>query len=191
MPAPHSTVMPDRSVKVRAMCAAHPEAFPVGEGNDAARLAFLKSTIIPTLNIEDQGQWGYMTKTDQGDKVPCDVLMWKSGGVVDCMTGTGGTWIVLGPPPPEWVWTAVGTTPTPEPPPSGGTPPPSSTLAYDEGQVNAFLQDEVAAYQEANRALDAQYPIWCARMQYDAFAMGYAAAREKQLKECRHALGLS
>lgn len=100
--------MPNRSAEVAALCAQHPEAFPPGDQNDPARLAFLKGTIIPALNRLDGGQWGFMTKTDQGGKVPCDILMWRpTNDVVDCMTGTGGTWIVHDPPPPAWVWTAV------------------------------------------------------------------------------------
>ena len=100
--------MPNRSAEVAALCAQHPEAFPPGDQNDPARLAFLKGTIIPTLNRLDGGQWGFMTKTDQGGKVPCDILMWRpTNDVVDCMTGTGGAWIVHAPPPPAWVWTAV------------------------------------------------------------------------------------
>ena len=100
--------MPNRSAEVAALCAQHPEAFPPGDQNDAARLAFLQGTMIPTLNKLDGGQWGFMTKTDQGGKVPCDILMWRpTNDVVDCMTGTGSAWIVHEPPPPAWVWTAV------------------------------------------------------------------------------------
>jgi hypothetical protein len=41
--------------------------------------------------------------------------MWRpTNDVVDCMTGTGGAWIVHPPPPPAWVWTEV---PDPDPHP--------------------------------------------------------------------------
>lgn len=144
--------MPNRSVKVKAMCAAHPEAFPPGDANDPARLAFLKGTIIPTLNVEDAGKWGYMTKTDQGGKVPVDILMWRdTNQVVDCMTGTGGTWIEHGAPPPEWVWTAVGSTPTPEPP----QPPSSDVIPYDEAKSIQFGTACNQTYAECGAPKDA------------------------------------
>ncbi len=112
---------PHRLDEVRAICGHHPEAFPAGEGNDAARLVLLQTVIIPELNADDDGQWGYLTKTDQHDKVPCDVLMWRpTREVIDCLTGTGACWIVHAPPPPEWVWTAVA--PIDPPPPDASVP---------------------------------------------------------------------
>ena len=66
-----------------------------------------------------------MTKTDQGGKVPCDIRVRRpTNDVVDCMTGTGGAWIVHAPPPPAWVWTAVGDPPPPPPP----LPPPDGDI---------------------------------------------------------------
>lgn len=61
---------------------------------------------------------------------------------------------------------------------------------YDENQVYAFISTEVAAYDEAGRTLDSAYPIWTARMQFDAVTMGYAQSRAIHLDECRVALGL-
>ncbi len=123
--------MPDRSAAVRVLCAQHPEAFPQDATNDAARLTFLQGTIIPTLNTADNGNWGYMTKTDQGNKVPCDILMWRpTNDVVDCMTGTGGAWIVHGKPPDAWVWTGVPTTPPTPIPPEPIPPDPGQTVPY-------------------------------------------------------------
>jgi hypothetical protein len=137
----------------------------------------------------DDGCWGYMTKTDQGNKVPCDIMMWKdTNEVVDCMTGTGGTWIPHDPPPPEWVWTAVGSTPTPVPPEPGPTPP--TPLAYDEGQVEGFIADIRGVYESAQQFFDGRSAIWTGRMQYDAFFIGYQDARAKQLAACKSALGV-
>jgi len=112
--------VPNRLTDVRALCAQHPEAFPAGEGNDAARLRFLQTILIPALNRIDDGDWGYMTKTDQHDKVPCDVLIWRpTNAVIDCLTGTGACWIAHAPPPPEWIWTAVEPfVAPPDPPPA-------------------------------------------------------------------------
>ncbi len=157
--------MPNRSVKVNAMCRAHPEAFPPGDANDPARLAFLKSTIIPTLNVEDGGKWGYMTKTDQGGKVPCDILMWAdTNQVVDCMTGTGGAWVEHGQPPPEWVWTSVGGTPTPQ--------PPSDAVQYDEARSVRFGTACNKTYAECGAPPDAgMIAVHAERDAYDFYAM--------------------
>jgi len=184
--------MPNRSQEVAALCAKHPEAFPPGDQNDPSRLKFLQGTIIPELNKLDGGRWGYMTKTDQGGKVPCDILMWRdTNDVVDCMTGTGSSWIVHAPPPPAWVWTAVGTTPKPQPPTGGGTTPPSSSLAYDENQVSGFITDVEKAYADAGKFFDGHAGIWVGRMQFDAFSMGYSGARAKHLAALRSSLGLT
>jgi len=108
---------PNRLFTLRAICADHPEAFPQDDRNDAARLHLLREIIIPWLNADDGGNWGVLTKTDQGDKVPCDVLMWRpTRDVIDCLTGSGACWIEHAPPPPAWVWTAVShVTPPPTP----------------------------------------------------------------------------
>jgi len=64
-------------------------------------------------------------------------------------------------------------------------------LAYDGGQVDGFIADVASSYQEAGAFWDGRSAIWSAQMQYDAFSLGYTEARAKQLKELRHALGLS
>jgi hypothetical protein len=61
---------------------------------------------------------------------------------------------------------------------------------YDEQQVYEFLKTEKDAYQEARHPLDDAYPIWVARMQFDAVSQGYTQSRFKHLNECRVALGL-
>ena len=70
-------MVPNRFADVDAICRAHPEAFVQGEQHDATRLRLLRTVIIPALNRLDEGEWGYLTKTDQplpdgGYKVPCD-----------------------------------------------------------------------------------------------------------------------
>jgi len=62
---------------------------------------------------------------------------------------------------------------------------------YDEAKVYAFLEAERAAYDRAGRLLDAFYPIWAARMQYDAVTQGYPASHAKHLTALRQALGLA
>ena len=141
--------MPNRVAEVAAICAAHPEAFPQGEQNDPARLVLLQTVIIPTLNAIDGGQWGCMTKTEQGNKVPCDILMWKpTGEFTDCLTGTGAFWNPFPPAPPEWVWTAVaGSAPAP-----GPVPDPAQLPSENDFQI---LVDLLAAVNANTLQLDA------------------------------------
>lgn len=173
--------MPNRFREVSVLCGQHPEAFPQGAENDPARLKFLSTIVIPSLNTVDGGKWGLCTKTDQGGKVPVDVLMWKdTREIVDCLTGTGACWITFPSLPPQaWVWTPV-----------GNVPPPVGTVGYDEGQVAAFIQDDRNAYDEAHHAIDAGFAIWVARMTWDAPTLGWTASRAKHLAELRAALGL-
>jgi hypothetical protein len=103
--------VPNRLADVEAICAAHPEAFPPGDANDPARLQLLTETMVPQINAdhpEDGGNWGVLTKTDQNNKIPCDVMVWRPGTVtIDVMTGTGASWDVHGPANnPLWLWTA-------------------------------------------------------------------------------------
>jgi hypothetical protein len=116
---------PNRYAEVTAICESHPAAFPQDATNDTGRLLLLIGTIIPALNVRDGGDWGYLTKTDQHDKVPCDVLVWRpTREVIDCMTGTGACWIVHDPPPPAWVWTPVlGPPDPPDPAPPDASVP--------------------------------------------------------------------
>ena len=126
-------MLPNRYPEVAAICARFPASFPHDAAghptadNDAARLVLLQRIIIPTLNLIDDGQWGYLTKTDQDDKVPCDILMWRpTNEVIDCMTGSGACWIPHAPPPPEWIWTSV----EPFIPPVDPTPPDASVPVF-------------------------------------------------------------
>jgi hypothetical protein len=107
------------------ICARHPEAFgePLAT-NDARRLDLLQTVIVPTLNEVDDGHWGVLTKTDQGNKVPCDVIVWQpTREHFDVMTGTGGAWIPHGPVTnPAWAWTNVA------PSVIGNAPPPTPVV---------------------------------------------------------------
>ena len=92
--------------------------FPTGDAHDPARLKVLLENIIPGLNRLDGGRWGCLMKTDQGNKIPCDVLVWKdTNEVIDCLTRDGATWNNMGPnvDNPAWKWTAVANT-EPAPP---------------------------------------------------------------------------
>ena len=62
---------------------------------------------------------------------------------------------------------------------------------YDEMAVFSTNEKIAATYAEAGVPINAQYPIWIARTQYDACAgMTWAASEAKHLAELRDALGL-
>ena len=118
-PQDWTTLVPNRSADVQAICAAHPEAFPPGDANDPARLQLLTETMVPEINAahpEDHGNWGVLTKTDQGGKIPCDVMVWRPGTVtIDVMTGTGASWDVHGAANnPLWGWSTRRFNPRPD-----------------------------------------------------------------------------
>ena len=60
-------------------------------------------------------------------------------------------------------------------------------MTYDEAEVVAFAKDA-----DALLAPDSgRVGVVCARMQFDAFALGYAASRAKHLRELQAELGVS
>ena len=64
----------------------------------------------------------------------------------------------------------------------------------DDPAVKAYCQDQIApAYAEAQKPLDADYPVWPARAVYDhgVGKLSWAASCAKHLAECRSALGLA
>jgi len=131
---------PNRLSIVQAQCAAHPEVFNVPpEQNDDSRRAFLLSTLIPALNLADGGLWGALTKTDQGNFIPADIVVWKPTlEHFDVMTGKGPNWqsdgIITN---PAWKWTAVGATPAPQPAPPPPPEPPPSPAPPPVGEFDA------------------------------------------------------
>lgn len=91
--------MPDRSSTVRQFYAAHPEYF-TAERHDENRRRSLPSLIahLEHVHPSDRGRWGVLVKTDKGNKVPCDVIVWKdTGDHVDIMDSQGGIWGPHGP----------------------------------------------------------------------------------------------
>jgi hypothetical protein len=89
-------------------------------------------TIIRELNKLDNGQWGVLVKTDQANKIPGDIAVWKPTlEHFDVITGAGGPfWEAKGlVPSSRWHWQAVpGSQPQPEPQPTPiPTPTPSPT----------------------------------------------------------------
>jgi hypothetical protein len=82
--------------------------------------------IVKALNQRDNGAWGVLVKTDQGGKIPGDVIVWwPSMEHFDVILGAGGPgWLEHGVVPSDkWIWRKVDAeAPSAPPPPAGGTP---------------------------------------------------------------------
>ena len=167
---------PNRSRDVQTLCAQHPEAFgPPAETNDARRLVLLQTVIIPFLNQIDAGQWGMLVKTNQGGKIPCDIIAWKDTlEIFDVMTGTGASWIPVGRiTDPAWQWRAVDV-PAPDPGATGSSIPSVSSapvdlspilarLAHLEETVNGLANHLTVVDSEAEEALHRPLPRYISK----------------------------
>src|SRR5437899_9231764 len=155
---------PDRSRDVQTLCAQHPEGFgPPAETNDARRLVLLQTVIVPFLNQIDGGRWGVLVKTNQGGKIPCDILAWKDTlEIFDVMTGTGASWIPVGRiTDPAWQWQAVGAAspdPAPTPTPPVDLAPILARLAKLEETINVLAGHLTLVASEAEDALHRPLP---------------------------------
>ena len=188
-----TALIPNRAADVDAICRAHPEAFPPGDANDPARLKLLTETMVPTINAdhpEDGGNWGVLTKTDQNNKVPCDVMVWRPGTVtIDVMTGTGASWDVHGAANnPLWVWTAVGGA-------DGGADGSTSGLGgpYDEARSVAFGTACNEAYGESGAPVDpGMIAVHAERDAFDYYVAGVPDPEcfDKHVNEFRAVYGL-
>ena len=159
---------PNRSNEIRTLCAQHPEAFgPPADTNDARRLVLLQTVIIPFLNQIDDGRWGVLVKTNQGGKIPCDIIAWKETlEIFDVMTGTGASWIPVGrSTDPAWQWEAVGApSPAPAPPSSSvDVAPMLARLNALEQTVNALSNHLMIVESEAEEALHRPLPRYVAK----------------------------
>lgn len=112
------------------------------------------------LNTLDAGQWGCLVKTDQGNKIPADILVWQpTREHFDVITGDGGpTWIAYGTvPKPEWVWRAIPDGPAPEPP-GTSTPIPDDQNLHKQlvalAEFDAALAQQVAGLEARVKALE-------------------------------------
>jgi hypothetical protein len=196
-----TALVPNRRADVEAICAAHPEAFPPGDANDPARLALLTETMVPTINRdhpEDNGNWGVLTKTDQGGKIPCDVMVWRPGTVtIDVMTGTGASWDVHGAANnPLWLWTACPGDDEGEGESEGGEnggaevglgPP------YDDAKAVEFGTACNEVYTESGAAIDpGMISVHSQRCAYDYYVGGmpWDECLEKHTNEFRAEYGL-
>jgi hypothetical protein len=181
--------VPNRFADVEAICLAHPESFPPGADNDAARLQLLTETMVPQINRdhpEDGGNWGVLTKTDQGGKIPCDVMVWRPGTVtIDVMTGTGASWDVHGAANnPLWLWTAC---------PGDDGDAGVSDGAYDEAKSIEFGTACNEVYVESGAAVDpGMISVHSQRCAYDYYVQGmpWDECLEKHVAEFRAVYGL-
>lgn len=127
------------------------QPFPQGEQNDPYRLTLLLTVILPALNRVDPGKWGSLTKTDQANFVPCDIVVWKDTNEhVDALTGQGASWDNHGPlTNPAWVFTPLsGDVPVPDPVPTP-TPTPTTDPALEAiGRALAALDQKLDANTE-------------------------------------------
>lgn len=99
-------------------------ALPETDADDGRRSNLYR--IIAALNVADGGQWGCLVKTDQGGKVPADIIVWRSTMEhFDILAGGGGgpVWKESGIVPNDtWIWKAVGGVDVPNGPETPNTP---------------------------------------------------------------------
>lgn len=114
--------------------------FPTEE----ARLAFLVEVLIPDLNRIPgmDRRWGKLVKTEQNNKVPADIIVWRDTMEhFDVLTDTGPMWHNHGSVTnPNWVWAEAAEENIPQPPPTNGdTDSGSGTTAPDGPNVSDAL----------------------------------------------------
>jgi hypothetical protein len=106
---------PNRSAEVAAWVAAHPERFvrpsPEIGADDVRRRALVP--LCQWLNLTDAGKWGRLLKTNRGNTIPHDIIVWKDTDEhFDVFTGTSDpedTKARWGPNAPRegWTWISV------------------------------------------------------------------------------------
>lgn len=142
---------PDRSGDVARIVSQHPEAFRGDSATVDDRKRALLPIIVRELNVRDGGRWGLLTKTDQGGKVPADVIVWRPTlEHFDVLTDRGPMWGPHGPlQNPAWLWTAV----------SGSPEPPSGPADHPVPSVDlAPLLARLRALEQAVQALSSSAP---------------------------------
>jgi hypothetical protein len=101
------------------------------------------------LNLTDAGKWGRLLKTNRGNTIPHDIIVWKDTDEhFDVFTGTSDpedTKARWGPNAPRegWIWQSVEglAPPIDEPPP---LPPADETLARRVSLLEATALDQAA-----------------------------------------------
>jgi len=115
---------PDRAAMVSDIWNRFPPRlvlFPNGETkfpDDDARRAYLMLVLIPKLNEREviPGEWGYLIKSDDGDRIPADIIVWKDTlDHFDVLTDKGPTWGPHGKIKSSWKFGSVSRTEPGEP----------------------------------------------------------------------------
>ncbi len=121
--------------------------------------------VVRRLNVIDGGFWGVLLKTDEGNKVPADVIVWRpTMEHFDIQKGGSGapTWGPIGVVKnTAWLWQEVEGYPAPIPTPTP-IPVPSPSPAPDDDTpldaLRAVLRDELAPFRsqldELKKVLD-------------------------------------
>lgn len=134
---------PDRSREVREILGTVPVAVKTVADVGRRTNLFLIARVLNRL--EASPEWGVLTKTDQGNKIPGDILVWRSTMEhFDVITGAGlPAWQPDGiVPSARWIWTAVdGEGPPPPPPP----PPPASATLEEVADRLTLIEGELVA----------------------------------------------
>lgn len=149
---------PDRRAEVAKVVAGHPPA--VESPTDEARRALLFD-IVRVLVALDGASWGVLVKTDQNNKIPADIIVWRETMEhFDVLTGSdppgspvraswGPAGVVQN---PRWIWQAV----------PGVTPPQPPEPPDDDDDVTGDLLEllaEVKALRADLAAVKASLPI--------------------------------
>lgn len=117
---------PDRSAWVMEIWKNYPPVMLVNGAfpSDEERRVYLLDVLLPRLRgREPYGTWGCLIKTDQNDKIPADIAVWKDTKEhFDVLTDTGPIWKPHGPAKKAWIFGDVSTIPygdewKPPPPP--------------------------------------------------------------------------
>ena len=146
---------PDRSAEVAAVFAQHPGVLdgPPETADDRKR-AFLP-VIVKALNVLDGGHWGLLLKTDQGNKIPADVIVWRlTMEHFDVLTDSWPMWGAHGPVSnPKWIWLRAAGEPEPAPIPTPApTPGPDFAAILDAVRGMSSQVDALRASVLATRA---------------------------------------
>jgi hypothetical protein len=122
---------------VQSVLDAHPE-FKTNPDRDDAKMRVLPFVVAALNAAMHTSSWGVLMKTDQGNKVPNDIVCWKpTREIVDCLTDHEAIWDEKGVAPnPAWVWA---------PTPGFQTPPIIVPPPQPPKQPDVTLQEVVDA----------------------------------------------
>lgn len=141
---------PDRSEWVKDIWNSHPPTTLINDKgvmkfpDDDTRREYLLRTLLPKLKKRElQGEWGCLIKTEQNNKIPVDIAVWKETMEhIDVLTDTGPAWINHGPARKGWIFGAIlpeiDVVPVPIPPPIP-VPPEMVKLIEMDVKLNEVL----------------------------------------------------